>query len=121
MKKFNFIGLKTLILKYLKPRGREESDRLVALFMVLAAVCGWIFPGLWNLIIVHYGHRGLSKFESRFFSLNQYEVVIFIFMAGFMGWLFSLFFRKRRWEAGILCGVVFLLVSVIWSGIAGYR
>ncbi len=112
--------MKTSKFKCLKLKRRNESNREIALFMVIAALCGWMYPGLWNLIIVHYGQRGLNKFESRFFPLNQYELLaIFILMAGLMGWLFSLFFRKRRREAGIVCGVVFLLVSWIsrmWYG-----
>ena len=116
--------MKTLILKYLKPRGREESNREIALFMVLAAVCGWLFGGWWTYwthSLRPSGRSGEMVYQPLFYLVREHEVLLLLFAGGFAGWLFSLFFRKRRGEAGILCAVVFLLVSVIWSRIATYR
>ncbi len=117
--------MKTLKFKYLKLKRREESNREIALFMVIAALCGWLFSGWWiwkSYPLERPPYVGVDEpLFPLFFWIKQHEVVMYICIAGFMGWFFGLFFRKRRWEAGILCGVVFLLVSLIWSDIAGYR
>ncbi len=116
--------MKTSKFKYLKLKSREESDREIALFMVIATVCGWLFGGWWTSwthSLRPYRRGGEMVYQPLFYLVREYEVLLLLFAGGFAGWLFSLFFRKRRGEAGILCGVVFLLVSVIWSRIAGYR
>ncbi len=116
--------MKTLKFKYLKLKRREESNREIALFMVIAALCGWFFSGwwiYWTHSLRPYRRGGEMVCQPLFYFVREYEALLLLFAAGFAAWLFSLFFRKRRWEAGILCGVVFLLVSLIWSDIAGYR
>ncbi len=109
-----------MVKKYLKPFKQEEAHRLV---VILAGLFGWLFGGWWaswTHSLRPYRRGGEMVYQPLFYLVREYEVLLLLFAGGFAGWLFSLFLRKRRWEVGILFGVVFLLVSLIWSRIAAY-
>ncbi len=99
----------------------KKISRKETLFIIFAGLCGWIVSGWWNSQIVALRWSRTTRYETFTFFISQYNLLIPIIMAIFLGWFFSLFFDKRRWQIGIFCGVIFIITSLIYPHFLGIR